>query len=75
MLYCVPRALEVGFRLIPNKGLMVYPYKLVRSVIFPVVSFQIAMSAWMTVIALPKGKETSNGINMTVLRIIFGTKH
>ena len=75
MLYCVPRALEVGFRLIPNKGWLVYPYKAVRSVAAPVLSFQVAMSIWMTVIALPKGKQTSNGINMTVLRIIFGTKH
>ena len=75
MLYCVPRAMEVGFRLIPNRDWMKYPYKALRCGYLPILSFQIAMSVWMTVIAIPKGTETSNGINMTVLKIIFGTKH
>ena len=75
MLYCIPRALEVAFRLIPNKGLWEYAYKAMRCDYAPVLSFQIAMSTWMTVIAIPKGVDTANSINMTVLKIIFGSKH
>eukprot|EP00485_Elphidium_margaritaceum_P003404 CAMPEP_0202695724 /NCGR_PEP_ID=MMETSP1385-20130828/9251_1 /ASSEMBLY_ACC=CAM_ASM_000861 /TAXON_ID=933848 /ORGANISM="Elphidium margaritaceum" /LENGTH=295 /DNA_ID=CAMNT_0049351801 /DNA_START=256 /DNA_END=1143 /DNA_ORIENTATION=- len=75
MLYCIPRAMEVMFRLVPNKNHFALLYSLLRSTYLPVLSFQIAMSLWMTIIAIPKGKETSNSINMTVLKIIFGSKH
>jgi len=75
MLYTLPRAMEVAMRLIPNRDHFAAIYKALRCVYLPVFSFQIAMSVWMTVIAIPKGIETSNSINMTVLKILFGSKH
>ena len=64
-------------RLIPNRKYFrcVNVYNMLRWFWAPVIAFQIAMAAWMTVIAVPKGKDTSNSINMTVLNIIFGSKH
>lgn len=75
MLYTLPRAMEVAMRLIPNRGHFRVLYKGLRKTYTPILSFQIAMSVWMTVINVPKGTETSNSINMTVLRILFGSKH
>eukprot|EP00484_Ammonia_sp_Unknown_P027882 CAMPEP_0197047628 /NCGR_PEP_ID=MMETSP1384-20130603/23100_1 /TAXON_ID=29189 /ORGANISM="Ammonia sp." /LENGTH=382 /DNA_ID=CAMNT_0042479587 /DNA_START=114 /DNA_END=1262 /DNA_ORIENTATION=- len=75
MLYCAPRAIEVAYRLIPNSGYFRGLYQLSRWTYLPVLSFQVAMAVWMTVIAIPKGEDTSNSINMTVLKIIFGSKH
>eukprot|EP01084_Bolivina_argentea_P259777 438471_1 len=74
MLYCIPRAMECCMRRVDiNKFPNVY--KLLRSNVLPTITFQIAVALWMTIMNVPKGVKISNSINMTILKIIFGTIH
>ena len=79
-LYVIPRAIEIVFRLIPKESssmFALYPmlYKLLRLRFLPVISFAMAMSGWMTLIAVKNGTKYANGLNMTVLRVVFGSLH
>ena len=73
-LYVLPRALEIMFRLIPEtKAPQLYQFLRWRHL--PMLSFQVAIALWMTIIAIKDGRKTANQLNMTVLRVIFGTHH
>ena len=72
-LYVIPRAIEILFRLIPKN--MKLLYKFLRLKYLPVVSFALAISGWMTLIATKNGTKCANGLNMTVLRVVFGSLH
>ena len=73
-LYCLQRALEVIFRLFTKRK---YPniYNFLRSKYLRIFSFQIAITIWLTIREIPKGNEISNSLNMTIMKLIFGTKN
>ncbi|ETO14299.1 hypothetical protein RFI_23071 [Reticulomyxa filosa] len=73
-LYCIPRALEIVMRLI-RKDMFPVLYALLRKPWLPVLNFQIAIALWMTVLGTIGGDMASNSLNVTVLRVVFGSKH
>ena len=50
-------------------------WKLLRTNMCPTIAFQIAVALWCSIWNIPKGIENSNSINMTVMNIVFGSKH
>jgi len=74
VLYCVPRALEIVMRLI-RKDKFPKLYSLLRKPWLPILSFQIAIALWMTVLGSVGGDLAANSLNVTVLRVVFGSKH
>lgn len=74
MLYCLPRAIEWVINRV-DKGKMPNLYKLLRTNLWPTIVAQIALAIWLSIWNIPKGIKSSNTINMTVLNIIFGSKH
>ena len=73
-LYCIPRAFELIMKAVKKNKLPII-WKMLRSKYWSIFVFQLSIAMWMTVINLPKGIKNSNGLNMTVLRILFGSKH
>ena len=74
MLYCLPRALEWVIKRV-DKVKMPNLYRLFRTNWWPTFVSQIALAIWLSICNIPKGIKSSNTINMTVLNIIFGSKH
>ncbi len=72
-LYVIPRALEILMRLVPKK--MKFLYEFFRWKPLPILTFQSAIALWMTLMAVKGGRKYSNGLNMTVLTVVFGSKH
>ena len=72
-LYVVPRAIEILLRLIPKNMRLLYRFFRLKHL--PVFSFALAMGGWMTLIATKNGTKCANGLNMTGLRVIFGSLH
>lgn len=69
-LYCIPRSIEIIFRLFTKQK---YPkiYNFLRSKYLRTFSFQISIAIWLTICAIPKGFKTSNTLNMTLIKLIF----
>lgn len=74
MLYCLPRALEWILKRV-SKDKLPKLWKLLRTSITSTIAFQIAVALWLTIWNIPKGIKNSNSINMTVMNIVFGSKH
>lgn len=74
MLYCIPRALEWCMKRV-KKDKLPKLWAFLRTDMCPTMSLQIALALWMTIWNTPKGIKNSNSINMTVLNVVFGSKH
>jgi len=74
MLYCLPRALEWIIHRV-DAVRMPRLYKMLRTDWWPTIVTQIALAIWLSIWNIKKGIQSSNTVNMTVLNIVFGSRH
>ena len=73
-LYCLPRASELILKSI-NKSKYPKLMGILYCKYLRVLVIQISIAIWMTVLNIKNGINIANTLNVTVLKIIFGSKH
>ena len=73
-LYCIPRALQIVLNMIPKRHLP-YLWSLIRKQWYPLLIMQLSIAVWLTLFNIKNAQKTCNKLNITVLKIVFGTKH
>lgn len=73
-LYVLPRAMEVGFRLM-SKNKWPFIHEVLRSQYTSMMAFQFAIATWMILMNTQNGRDSLNSLNLSVLKVVFGTHH